>query len=557
MKFLIPILAALSIGTATAGQPTPPPTKETVLLIQSTNKSDAAAPEIKKIVVPKGKSVADAMSDAAKDPNTKHIEVDKRVPLDGTPNDPSFPSQYHLSKINAPVGWDASTGTGVIIAILDSGVLATHPDLINNLVPGWNVWNNTNNTADVSRHGTAVAGVAAAVGNNALGIASVAYNARIMPIRVTDDLGYAYYSTVAAGLRWAADNGAKVANISVSSVASSAIVNDAAAYFKSKGGVVVMCAGNNGLLQNVAATSNNSIVVAATDANDVWQTYSNYGNHISVAAPGQGILTTNREGGYSAWSKTSFSSPQVAGLAALLFSVNPALTPDEVQNIIQTSAVDLGTPGKDIYYGYGRINVGAALKLASSINVPTPDRTPPVVTITPTSGTITGMTNITVTATDDKGVESVNLAVNGTMYGTLLSPPYVFSVDTRTLTNGTGVVKAIAIDTSGNVGESAPINVSIFNDKTPPVITVVSPVDNSPITNKSAITLYSTATDDSGATGITQTLTIDNVVRKTVTGSTLSFRWYLSSVPAGTHVVTFTAKDAAGNMSFSTLRLVK
>lgn len=565
MKFLLSLLACCALGTAIAKDVPPPPQRQ--LLIQHV---DDATPTTGKrveglkdntrvIVLPKGESPADAIAKAAKDPTVKNVEEDKRLPLDGTPNDPSFPNQYHLFKTKANAAWDTSTGQGVIIAILDSGVLSSHPDLINNIVPGWNVFNNNANTADVSRHGTAVAGTAGAVGNNLQGIASTAYGAKIMPVRVTDDTGYAYYSTVAKGLIWAADNGARVANISIAGAASSSTINNAAGYFKSKGGVVIIAAGNDGKLQNLT-TATNSIVVAATDANDAWQSYSNYGDHITVAAPGQSIITTNREGGYNAWSKTSFSAPQVAGLVALIMSTNPKLTPDEIQSIIQASAVDLGTPGKDPYYGYGRIDAEQAVKLAKGSVPPLPpaDTTPPVVTLSSTaSGPVSGTIEVSVNAIDKVGVKNAGLLINGSLYGTLTTPPYVFTINTTTLTNGDAAIQGTATDEAGNTGQSPITNLTVFNDKTAPVINVVSPTNGSTITNMAAITLASTATDNMGTAGITQTVVVDGTIKKTVVGGSLSYRWYLSGVPSGSHTITFTAKDAAGNVSATTVTVVK
>src|SRR6185437_15551298 len=127
----------------------------------------------------------------ARNPHIKFAEVDRIVAPAGTANDPYFSSEWHLSKINAPFAWDAATGAGVIIAILDTGVDGTHPDLAAQMVPGWNFYDNNSNTSDVNGHGTAVAGAAAATTNNAIGVASVAGGAKIMPVRIADPSAYA------------------------------------------------------------------------------------------------------------------------------------------------------------------------------------------------------------------------------------------------------------------------------------------------------------------------------------------------------------------------------
>lgn len=123
---------------------------------------------------------------------------------------------------------------------------STHPDLTAQIVPGWNTFENTSNSADVTGHGTIVASVAAAAGNNGIGVASVAYGSKIMPIRVTDAAGTAYTSTIASGLTWAADHGARVANVRFQGASASATVSSAAQYMRSKGGVVVGSSGNSG-----------------------------------------------------------------------------------------------------------------------------------------------------------------------------------------------------------------------------------------------------------------------------------------------------------------------
>ncbi len=199
----------------------------------------------------------------SRNPHIKFAEVDRLVPHDLVTNDPYLGSQWHLATIKANAAWDLSQGSGITIAILDSGVLPTHPDLVQ--VAGWNFYDNNANTADVSGHGTAVAGAAAAMANNGAGVAGVAGAARIMPLRVSDASGYAYYSTIANAVTFAADNGARVANASFSGVYASASVQSAANYFKSKGGLLVVSAGNSGANDGASATSA-MIPVSATDS---------------------------------------------------------------------------------------------------------------------------------------------------------------------------------------------------------------------------------------------------------------------------------------------------
>ncbi|HNW77978.1 MAG TPA: S8 family serine peptidase, partial [Candidatus Competibacteraceae bacterium] len=180
-----------------------------------------------------------------KNPHVKFAEPDMLVEAEQIPDDPNYASAWHLPKIQAPTAWDNSQGSGVIIAILDTGVDASHPDLAGNLVAGWNPVSGNTDTSDVYGHGTKVAGSAAAMANNGVGVVGVAGSARIMPIRITNDpTGYAYWSNIANGLTWAADHGAQVANISYEATSSSSIAS-AAQYLRSKGGVTVVAAGNS------------------------------------------------------------------------------------------------------------------------------------------------------------------------------------------------------------------------------------------------------------------------------------------------------------------------
>ena len=251
----------------------------------------------------------------ARHPAFKFAEIDQEVFPELVPNDPYYGSAWHLPKIGASSAWDRSQGAGVTIAILDSGVDAAHPDLAAELVPGWNFYDSNSNTSDVYGHGTKVAGAAAAAGNNGMGVASIAAKSKIMPIRITNLSGSGYTSMIAQGLIYAADRGARVANASFLGLSSSLGVQNAAQYMKNKGGLVFVSGGNTGVQQSYATTTT-MIPVAGTDANDMRASWSSYGSYIALAAPGAGIWTTTRGGGYGAASGTSFSSPVAAGVAA-------------------------------------------------------------------------------------------------------------------------------------------------------------------------------------------------------------------------------------------------
>lgn len=497
--------------------------------------------------------------------DVEFAEVDREVKPAFVPSDPYYSSAWHLTKIEADFAWDKSQGSGVTIAILDSGVDPTHPDLQSKLVPGWNFYSNNSVTSDVYGHGTMVAGAAAAITANSVGVAGVAGQARIMPIRVTDTSGMGYYSMIAQGIIYAADNGARVANASFLGLTNSASIQNAAQYMKNKGGLVTVSGGNTGALESYAQTSS-MISVSATDANDYRAGWSSYGNYISVAAPGVGIWTTSNGGNYGAPSGTSFSSPVTAGVIALMMAANPSLSSAQLENILFATAVDLGTVGKDIYFGHGRINANQAVIAAQSASAP--DTTPPVVSIgSPVAGqTVSGSVNVLVSATDNVAVDRVDFRVNNSTVATDTTPPYDFVWNTNNSANGQASLTAFAVDSSGNSKLSSAVTVNVSNgtttnpkDTTAPSIRIVSPVAGSVSGKFIQITLE--ASDNNGSAGITQKLYIDGSVVSTGTGGQLTYNWNTSpkKVRGGSHVISATATDAAGNTSSTsvTINLIK
>ena len=295
-------------------------------------------------------------------------EPDYEVQALATPNDPDYSQQWWLPDVHAPGAWDITTGrSNIIVAVCDTGVNTTHPDLAPHLLlPGYNTYLNNNYVEDTYGHGTMVAGCIGAIGNNGIGVAGMAWGIKILPIRITyaDGVGSAYVSDMAEGLTYAADHGAKVINCSFSGFNSSAI-ESAAKYAHDKGALVCFAAGNSGVDMTVGyPDTTNIVVVGATTASDSLASWSNYGKPIDVVAPGVNILTTTMGGGYGSGSGTSFASPIVAGLAALVYSVNPNFSPNDVEQIIKLTCKDLGSAGDDNVYGNGLIQADASVALA-------------------------------------------------------------------------------------------------------------------------------------------------------------------------------------------------
>lgn len=317
---------------------------------------------LKIVAVPPRETPEQAVMDLGSENDVDFAELDGLVAPGFLPDDPLLSSQWYLTNVNSPAAWDVANGLGVNIAIIDSGVDPTHPDLASNFIPGWNFYNNNSDTSDVYGHGTEVAGVVAAVGNNGYQVAGVAYGAKIMPLRVSDTSGFASYSAIATAINYAAGHGAKVINASYA-VGGSRAISRAAKYARGKGSLIVISEGNGGAASSYR-NDPNMISVSATDNYDAVTSWSTFGRDVDVSAPGLSLLTTTRGGGISYYSGTSFSAPLTAGVIALIWSANPSLSADQAQQVLFNSSADLGASGWDQYYGWGRVDAGRAVELA-------------------------------------------------------------------------------------------------------------------------------------------------------------------------------------------------
>lgn len=284
------------------------------------------------------------------------------------PNDALYSRyQWNLPSIAVEEGWTLSRGDeGVIIAVLDTGVQSSHPDLQGRLHAGKNIVNTGQQPDDDVGHGTHVAGIIGASVNNGEGVAGVSWYNKIMPVKVLDSSGAGSTYSVAQGIIWAVDNGAKVINMSLGNYAKADFLHDAIKYAYERDVVLIAASGNDNTERpGYPAAYPEVFAVAATGSNNEKASFSNYGDYIDVAAPGDSIASTYPGSQYAALSGTSMASPHVAALAGLIRSINPELTNEEVMDIMRTSARDLGTSGKDKYFGYGEIDVDKALQAAS------------------------------------------------------------------------------------------------------------------------------------------------------------------------------------------------
>jgi len=358
-----------------------------------------------------GQDIKNVLRSLQADPNVEYAEEDKVSTTNFIPNDPYFSSYgswgqayddlWGIKKIGSPAAWDSSTGVGVVVAVVDTGIDFTHPDIAANIwtntgeipnngidddgngyvddVHGWDFIGSSytnpvqsNNPVDHFGHGTHVSGTIAALGNNGIGVIGVAWNAQIMPVKGLDDNGYGIDSTLGPALIYAANNGADVISNSWAGAGTSQTIADAVSYAYNLGAVIVAAAGNSSddARNYYPANLPQGITVAATEHNDNIAYFSNWGSKIDVAAPGVDILSLRAAGTtmgtpvdayYTRADGTSMATPHVSGLAALILSQHTAYSNEDVRQAIRVSANNLGTTGFDLNYGYGRINAAAAI----------------------------------------------------------------------------------------------------------------------------------------------------------------------------------------------------
>ncbi len=298
--------------------------------------------DVKVVGVPAGKE-RESVARYERNPNVRYAELNGVYEAVATgPNDPRVGEQWGFNNASATApntldidafeawrgasttAWNGgTTGSATVkIAILDTGINASHPDLSGKVAAGRNFTTaNTTDTSDTNGHGTHVAGTAGAKTNNGAGVAGTCPGCTLVPVKVLGNDGTGSWSWIANGLRWAADNGARVANMSLGGSSGSSTVRDAVNYAWGKGTVVAAAAGNNGTnAANYPSDYPNTISVGATNKNDNKASFSNYGDKVDIGAPGAGILSTTKDGGYASWNGTSMATPHVAGVAGLVWS---------------------------------------------------------------------------------------------------------------------------------------------------------------------------------------------------------------------------------------------
>jgi len=282
-------------------------------------------------------------------PGVRYAELDGVVHALQVPNDELWPTQWSPVKTEAPTAWDLTTGSQeVVVAILDTGIDPAQRDLRGKLVPGYDYVNGDPDPSDDNGHGTAVAGIVGADSNNGIGVAGYCWRCRLMPVKVLDATGSGSTSTLAQGIVWATDHGARVINTSLGSSTDDATVALAAHYARQHGVLVVAAAGNSSssVLEYPAALPG-VVSVSASDRDDRLYGFSNSGS--ALAAPGDNS-TTSWGGGYESFLGTSSAAAVVSGIAALGISADPEARPDEVEDALKAGAIAM--PG----VAFGRVN---------------------------------------------------------------------------------------------------------------------------------------------------------------------------------------------------------
>ncbi|HEV7196805.1 MAG TPA: S8 family serine peptidase, partial [Pedococcus sp.] len=444
--------------------------------------------------------------------------------LSYVPNDQLYPATApYLDAVAAPSAWDVHRGDATVtIAVVDSGVDVSHPDLAGRVSATYNAVTHGTDVTDHLGHGTFVAGVAAATADNAIGIAGASMGASVMAVKVADASDQIWTDNEAAGIIWATDNGAKVINLSLGSDTPSQVESDAIAYAVGKGVLVVAAAGNQPVTSmSYPAAYPNVVAVGATDAAGHCATFSQHGAWVSVGAPGTGITGTTPTAGsaffkasYDVGDGTSFSSPIVAAEAALLWSMRPTVTAVEVRAAIVRSAH--GYAGQDL--GAGQVDFRAAEDALRPDSAPT-------LTAPAAASSIAGVVQVSATSSAAR----VKFSIDGVpLTGTV---PVVGGVAGTTwttwgLVDGPHTISSVDCSVD-DLCNSAPSQADVTLANGAPTITSPTPSQ----------LLSGSATFTATATGGAVAFVIDGVRRGLATAAPYALTFPVSTLTDGTHSV--------------------
>ncbi len=480
---------------------------------------------------------------------------------DALPNDPLFDRQTHLEQVDAATAWDTTIGsTDVVIAIVDTGVYANHPDLRDKIIEGWNVYDDNADFDDVLGHGTQVAGVAAADSDNGEGVSGLSWKSPILVVRAGDRRGMSTGRHIAAGILWAASHGAKVINVSFAPLWSDRVVRAAAQVAFGRGCFVVISAGNGGGVTRATGYTEALFVGAVNDVGEI-ASFSDRGPFVDLVAPGTGIRSTTMDGDYGMTNGTSFSAPIVSGVAALVWSVSPDLRPASIRQILLGSAVDLGEAGRDSVYGHGAVDAAAAVREALAFALAPDSKPPSLDVVRPINGeALTGPYLATATATDTSGVADVALSIDGIALATDVRSPYRFVIDTAAFDEGRHELSFVATDSVGNVSLTETVVVtfapSTSGGRGGGEITFTSPAADSTVSG--TVIIQASVADADGLSVIEWFVDGESVFVTSLTGlsSGVTYAWSSSSATPGPHTITITITDTRGRRTTGSIRLI-
>ncbi|MFF2286127.1 S8 family serine peptidase [Peribacillus butanolivorans] len=483
---------------------------------------------IETVDVPKGETTDNLIEELEDQKNVEYAEPNYLFKKMESPNDPAYIDQWHHKTLGTQAAWTKSMGSKeMVVAIIDDGIDRNHEDLKGKIDHPYDAVRNRKNIVPAGEHGTHIAGIIAGSANNDLGGTGVAPNIKIMPINVFKG-EYADTADIIEAIHYAVQQGADIINMSLGDTRYSEALNKAVQEAYSKGLMIVAAAGNEGdmgkSVQRVyPAAFSHVISVAATDSKDKRTSYSNYHSTVDIAAPGDYILSTLPNNRYGWMSGTSMATPMVAGVAALIWSNEPKLTKYEVEYRLYDSAIDLGTKGKDIYYGNGRVNAKKALEMKTLTR-------PTVTAISDKDTLIKGK------IPSDFKTGTLSIYTNEKTLATVkINGEKTFSATIAKQTAGTTIYTRV-VDNAGN--KSAPVSVKV-EDKTAPT----KPTVNSVGDNTTKVTGKAEA-------GSTVTVKMGSAtLGKAKSNSSGKFTVTMTKKQKAGKVLSVTATDKAGNTS--------
>jgi len=562
-----------------------------------------------------GEDVLEKVKELSNDPDIEYAQPNYIMQAYYTPNDPYFSSSgswgqaysdlWGIKLIEADDAWDTTEGDGAIVAVIDTGISYTHEDLKDNMwknpgeipsngrdddsngfiddIYGYDFLNNDGNPIDDNGHGSHCAGTIAAVGNNGLGVIGVAPGVKLMAVKGLDKGGSGTTADLAEGVKYAVDNGARVLSNSWGSssrMPSDAVIEEAVAYAVSKGVVPVFAAGNSN--DDVAYYSpqnkETTITVAASTPGDEKCSFSNYGQLIDVSAPGGGldndpagrgnVLSTLPEGvtlatsdrkvsnGYYRLAGTSMACPHVSGLAGLIISLSPSLSYEEVRDFIRGFADDIGEPGKDTYFGYGRINALWAVRGVMGdvkINLTSPSKGSYLKGTVNLIGTISSENyfgRYEIYYADEKDLNNLILLKSST---TPVEDGLLATWDTTKTTDGKKMIILRIITNDGKSLQKS-FEVSVDNINEPPSFEDAPNVRIAVIGSLLQFKLVAHDPDDPSSDWGKLTYSVENLPSGAAYNvNTNMFSWTPSMADKGSYSVTFRASDSYFTTKFDLL----